>query len=132
MDNTSVESWVRLAEQDYASARHLMGLYPRPVEVVCYLCQQAAEKILKAILVADNLPIPRTHDLVALTQSMMGAHPALQELLPLCARLSVFAVTTRYPYPGELPENADSAALEGSGHILELAKDVLQQRMSSR
>jgi HEPN domain-containing protein len=48
--------WIKLAEQDLFSARHLASLMPRPVEVICFLCQQSAEKVLKAILVSEGRP----------------------------------------------------------------------------
>ncbi len=118
MDEIDLQSWVDLAEKDLASAKHLLGLHPRPVEVICFLCQQASEKILKAILVKDEASIPRTHDLVALTQSMLPAYPHLDLLLPKCVRLSVYAVSTRYPYPGELPANAEELAIQDAAEIM--------------
>ena len=53
--------WVRKAESDYAVARKLArGSEPHHDEL-CFHCQQAAEKYLKALLEENSQPIPRTH-----------------------------------------------------------------------
>ena len=48
MDNrTRAQEWQRLAEMDLSSAQYLLNMHPVPVENICYLCQQSAEKYLK-------------------------------------------------------------------------------------
>jgi HEPN domain-containing protein len=59
-----VGEWIELANQDEASARYLFGMRPLPLEVICFHCQQAVEKTLKAVLAKHRLDIPRTHDLL--------------------------------------------------------------------
>ncbi|NUO84265.1 HEPN domain-containing protein, partial [candidate division KSB1 bacterium] len=41
------QEWFKIAESDLASAIFLQNLHPLPVEIICYHCQQAAEKYLK-------------------------------------------------------------------------------------
>lgn len=125
MDDIELCSWIDLAEKDLSAAGYLLGLRPCPVEVICFLSQQAAEKILKAILVRDDVVIPRTHDLVALVQAMLPAYPQLNILLPCCIRLSVYAVATRYPYPGELPHKAEETAIDDATEVMKLVKTLL-------
>jgi HEPN domain-containing protein len=125
MADTEVLAWIGLAEKDLASARHLLTLRPRPVEVICFLCQQSAEKILKAMLVGKDSPVPRTHDLVTVAQMMLKAHPEFKELLPQCVRLSAYAVKTRYPYSGDLPENADEIAIADAERIMNTVRAEL-------
>jgi HEPN domain-containing protein len=64
---------------------------------LCFHCQQAAEKYLKAVLSESGVPIPRTHDLGVL----LGlAQPKLPNLLSLRRALNLltqFAVEYRYP-----------------------------------
>jgi len=127
MDEIDVRSWLDLAEKDLASAKHLLSLRPRPVEVICFLCQQASEKVLKAILVNDEASVPRTHDLVALAQSMLSTYPRLDILLPKCVRLSVYAVSTRYPYPGELPVHAEELAIQDATDVMKVAISLIPQ-----
>ncbi len=58
--------WLELAAQDEASARYLMGMRPFPLEVICFHCQQAVEKLLKSALAKAGRSIPKTHDLLEL------------------------------------------------------------------
>ena len=43
--------WIAFARTDYESAKYLNGapFHPRPLNVICYHCQQAAEKAVKAL-----------------------------------------------------------------------------------
>jgi HEPN domain-containing protein len=46
--------WLRLAREDLAAARHLANAAHLPHRVACLLAQQAAEKAVKAVLVAED------------------------------------------------------------------------------
>ena len=59
-----VLDWERFAEMDYITANHLdKTLYPKPMEIICYHCQQCAEKYLKALTEHIGKEIEKTHDL---------------------------------------------------------------------
>ena len=48
-----VKQWLDYAAQDLGVARHLFENYhPKPLEIVCYHCQQSAEKAIKAVIVS--------------------------------------------------------------------------------
>ena len=50
--------WLDFAYMDLSAAEHLLTMRPLPVEIICYHCEQAAEKFLKATLVlAANILI---------------------------------------------------------------------------
>ena len=54
MDKASAE-WLDIAKTDLGVARHLYDTYhPKPLEIICYHCQQAAEKAIKAVIVANG------------------------------------------------------------------------------
>jgi HEPN domain-containing protein len=58
--------WLRLAQEDLAAARAILrseGVAPR---IACFLSQQAAEKALKAGLIAMNRQFPKIHGLTRL------------------------------------------------------------------
>jgi len=42
-----VKEWYRFAMMDLNTANYLCGMYPKPIEIICYNCQQSAEKMLK-------------------------------------------------------------------------------------
>lgn len=43
----TAKEWFEIAERDLASAEFLQEMRPIPVEIICYHCQQSAEKYLK-------------------------------------------------------------------------------------
>jgi len=92
-----VQEWLALASQDEQSARFLMDMQPLPLEVICFHCQQAAEKLLKALIAKNMLPIPRTHDLLQLLDIIRTVHPAFIDLEPAMYDLNDFSVIVRYP-----------------------------------
>ena len=69
--------WVRKAEVDYRAARKLAPSQPPMHDVVCFCCQQVAEKFLKATLTECSLNVPRTHDLEDLLSLLLPVYPQL-------------------------------------------------------
>ena len=54
MDNLMLEvnEWIIFSDRDLKTARHIYDtMQPVPLEIVCYHCQQSAEKALKAFLI---------------------------------------------------------------------------------
>src|SRR5437773_2600776 len=89
--------WVRKAEGDLAVARLAAAKAQHGHDVVCFLCQQGAEKYLKALLQELGQVITKTHDLEALLTHLSAAHPSLRRLKRGLIFLTDFAVDTRYP-----------------------------------
>lgn len=58
--------WHRLAEEDLAAARAVLKADEVAPRIACFLSQQAAEKALKAGLIALGQQFPRTHGLTRL------------------------------------------------------------------
>ena len=70
-NESDVKEWLRYADMDILSANHLNEIqYPKPLEIICYHCQQAAEKMLKALLLAYDGELQKTHDLGVLTDEL--------------------------------------------------------------
>jgi HEPN domain-containing protein len=70
MDNAEeVQKWFEVAGGDLRAAEHLLTMHhPRPDNIICNLCQQAAEKHLKGFLIHKKIEFKKTHDLVALLE----------------------------------------------------------------
>jgi HEPN domain-containing protein len=97
--NVSTEAldWIRKAESDLAAARWLTDSEQALPDQTGFFCQQAAEKYLKAFLIAcDQLP-PRTHDIDALVELCAVIDPTFDQLQSQVEGLTEFAVTFRYP-----------------------------------
>src|SRR5262245_9209718 len=90
-------AWVRKAEKDYQLAAQLAenpGSFP---DQLCFHCQQASEKYLKALLEELGHSIPKTHDLDHLRGLLQSSHPSVSGLRRGLVFLTDFAVDTRYP-----------------------------------
>src|SRR2546430_2520215 len=88
--------WVEKAETDFLAAKALAGKSLSLHEPVCFHCQQAAEKYLKALVKEAGGVIPRTHDLVKLL-TLVTPHYRLRGFKQGLEFLNRFAVETRYP-----------------------------------
>ncbi|MBM4396531.1 MAG: HEPN domain-containing protein [Deltaproteobacteria bacterium] len=96
-DDPDVGAWLVKASEDLAVVAVLRERAPHLDAAICFHCQQAAEKLLKAVLVAFGDVPPRTHDLAALVEEAAARLPALADLLADATYLSPFAVLPRYP-----------------------------------
>src|SRR5260370_40339248 len=72
--------WVRKAEQDWKVAHKLAGETPPPRDIVCFHCQQAAEKYLKALLQETGLVVPKTHELADILDLLVPGDATLVRL----------------------------------------------------
>lgn len=89
------ERWLENARADLALARVQLppgGLY----EHLCFHAQQAAEKSIKAVLLAAGVDFPFTHDLQALLD-LLPAEPPVPPVIAQAVDLNPYAVATRYP-----------------------------------
>jgi HEPN domain-containing protein len=66
-------------------------------EDLCYNAQQAAEKAIKAVFIHNHIPYPLVHDLAALITILINNHVDVPDRVRQSARLTRFAVATRYP-----------------------------------
>jgi HEPN domain-containing protein len=109
-------AWVRKAEADYRVARELAPSRPPAHDMVCFCCQQAAEKYMKAVLAELGLSIPRTHILEDLLGLLRPHYPKLIPFRRGLVFLSRFAVDYRYPGYDARKRQA-TAALHWAGRI---------------
>jgi HEPN domain-containing protein len=119
-----VLDWVRKAEADLAAAHRLAdGDRPLP-DQMGFLCQQAAEKYLKAFLLAVGQVPPRIHDVDVLLEMCANVDPGFDRLRPLVEGLTEFAVV--YRYPGEWSDVATARhALVQAEQIRTLVREKL-------
>lgn len=118
--------WMRRAASNLARAR--AGL-PAPEVLYADLCfdaQQAAEKTLKAVLVCRKIPFPKTHVIGELLSLIRHAGIEVPADLDGAARLTGYAVDTRYPGPAEEVSEADyREALALAERVVAWARSML-------
>jgi HEPN domain-containing protein len=121
-----VTEWLSLATDDLEAAKHLYSTMRKvPIEIVCFHCQQAGEKSLKAALQSAGLDVPRTHDLKELLRLLNGFLPHDPAIDRSCSHLSMFGVSFRYPGMPDLVTQDAATAIDEAARILELAKTVV-------
>lgn len=98
LDRAEVRAWWALAASDLRVASVILALEPPEWHLACFHAQQAAEKALKAVLEARDLPVPRTHDLALLVQRIASV-TAVGTIVEAAMRLSAYGVGPRYPGP---------------------------------
>ena len=122
---------MRKAEADYRDALRLAGGKERLSDLICFCCQQAAEKYLKALLEELGQTIPKTHDLDRLLILLPSFHSTLRPLRRGLLFLTDFAVDTRYPGNWTSKRQA-AAALRWAGQIRDACRAILGLRRPRR
>ena len=105
--DAAVRRWLAKAENDLLNIRNNLHASRVPWDTVCFHAQQAAEKYLKAFLVARDVPPPRSHDCIALLALCAGHAPELATLEAACRRLTYFGTASRYPDDLYEPDEED-------------------------
>ena len=124
-DRAEVQAWWALSASDLRVARVIFSLQPPEWHLACFHAQQAAEKALKAVLEARELPVPRTHDLALLAQRLDDVGP-VGDIAEASIRLSLYGVGPRYPSPsGEASEADARVAIADAVAICAWAERVL-------
>lgn len=118
MDNIDVaKEWFNIAQNDLSSAEFLQDMQPTPIEIICYHCQQSAEKYLKGFLAYKGEEIRRTHDLILLNKICRKHDEAFKSIEEDCILLTSYGVNIRYPFPMELNHSDMKIALESTSKI---------------
>lgn len=91
-----VDEWIDHAQSDLNSARFLVNMKPEPIEIICYHCQQSAEKYLKALLVQHEMAPHKTHDLNLLSDQL-EFEKILSKIQDPLLVLNDYSVNVRYP-----------------------------------
>ena len=121
------KEWLEYAERDVGSANFLLNMRPIPMEIICFHCQQCAEKALKAVLVEHDIEPPKTHDLRQLCQMCVDIQPVFKGFTVPLKELSAYGVVPRYPNGPEIDEKRMNAALKESQRILDFVLSVLKE-----
>jgi len=121
-----VNEWLQVAYDDYDSAKFLYdNKIPKPIEIICYHCQQSAEKSLKAYLCANEADIPKTHEVKRLCDRCFEIDSSFAVLFDDCEELEVYATETRYPLRVEIDEAHAERALRQARNVYEFVSKAI-------
>ncbi len=91
-----IKEWINKADKDLKVAERFLN-DENMADVVCFRAQQASEKCLKAYLNWLEIEYPKTHLLEKLIELASLTDKDISKLKEDAAKLSPFAVETRYP-----------------------------------
>ncbi len=109
--------WQKFATMDLKSAEYLINMYPVPYEIICYHCQQSAEKFLKGYLVLYGMNPPKIHDLDELCKLCSRFSETFRDIMDQCSDLTAYGIQPRYPMELVIEENDMQQALLSSRTI---------------
>ncbi|MCI9663482.1 MAG: HEPN domain-containing protein [Lachnospiraceae bacterium] len=122
------KEWYNMAVMDLGVARHLDETYrPKPLEIICYHCQQAAEKAIKALIIyyGGEGGIPKLHDLSFLLNQIKNKVYIEDKYYDYADTLTPYGVSIRYPNELFLGERHAKEALEFSDEILRWVQNIV-------
>ena len=126
-----VKNWLDFADMDANMAEFTFNnMHPKPLELICYHCQQAAEKALKALIIAteENIDVPKTHDLALLADNLSELFEIDDLLYNACSDLTPFGVKVLYPKEIPVDEALTKKALSDKTKIIDWVKSHFAQK----
>lgn len=122
------KEWLDMASMDLRSAQHLFDtLRPKPLEIICYHCQQGVEKALKGFLISCDVEPLRTHDLDKLCVLCMEHDSSFHYMRAACAELTDYAASARYPSHVEIEEADAVSALDEAKRIYVFCEEKIDE-----
>lgn len=98
MKNRSLaEQWLARARGNLSRAKPGKATRDIFYEDLCFDCQQACEKSLKALMILHGIVPSPTHSLSVLIESLEEHSLVIPDTVKEAVALSYYAVTTRYP-----------------------------------
>jgi len=105
-----IRSWIKKADNDLKTAELVLAAYDEiiPYDTVCFHCQQAVEKYLKAFLVYKDISYPQSHNLSDLVMKCLQADKSFSSIQRDAETLTPYAVEIRYPDDFYMPSEEEA------------------------
>lgn len=124
-DDEYIKDWIAKADKDIKTVE-IMKDIDDVTEIVCFHCQQAVEKYLKTLLIANDIEFSKTHNIDFLLKQCMKINLDFEEFIG--NSLSEYAVDTRYPDVRYIPTKDEmEEAIELMHNIIELVNKTLNK-----
>lgn len=128
-----IQEWINFARMDFLAAKHLYDhMYPKPLEIICYHCQQSIEKLLKGALISKGVMIKKTHDLGLLAEMLQEYEAVDEKYLEMCDDLTPYGVKIRYPQELYIEEYHVTKALQETETLYEWLMGILESQKAGR
>jgi len=131
--NPEVKQWIDMANMDLGVAKHLNANYfPKPLEIICYHSQQAAEKAIKALIIYYGAQggLPRIHALSMLLRQICSKVSIEEKYYDYADVLTPYGTAVRYPNEIYLEEHHATTAIQYAEEIVRWVEDTIAKRES--
>jgi len=121
-----VREWIEKAEEDFGFASSSLELENYFAQI-CFHFQQAAEKYLKAFIIANKLEFRPVHNLLELLEICKEKETSIEEIEEDCRYLNPFYIDTRYPvhWPAYYDKEIAIKARDSTGKIRKWIKNSI-------
>ncbi len=92
-----IKNWIKKAKKDLLSAEPELSFPDAVTESICFHCQQAVEKFLKAYLIFLNISFTKTHEIGELITKCENVDKEIFTFKEEADKLTDYAVGIRYP-----------------------------------
>jgi HEPN domain-containing protein len=121
--------WLAHADRDLAVAELLVTQAEPLLSAAAFHCQQAAEKMGKALLIVFRTPVPKVHDLESLAELLSAPDPESAARMFELADLTTWYINSRYPgQSDDVPSRGDIIASLSKLQALRRHIDTLAPR----
>jgi len=128
VDRETVQEWLDKGNDDLRVAEYLLTMHlPTPDEIICFHCQQSAEKYLKGFLVLHDIEPPKIHDLKELLEMSELQNNNFNILLPHLVVLNKYSVLPRYPNELDITDADVKVAVSYAKVVQEFVLKVIKE-----
>ncbi|MCR5685586.1 MAG: HEPN domain-containing protein [Lachnospiraceae bacterium] len=127
--------WLQYSQTDYECAKYLneAPMHPKPLNIICYHCQQAAEKAAKALVVyfGSQGGMAKNHDIefqLNQVKNLVKENKGIsipKEILEIASDISIYASEPRYPKELIANEQDVEKALTDSRKIMDWVNSII-------
>jgi HEPN domain-containing protein len=123
-----VSLWLDRADDDLRLAELAISANPPLGWGAAFHAQQAAEKLLKALLTHHAVEFEKSHDIDYLLEICARVEPRAGALRETASRLTEYAVESRYPLPRRDPSPQEAReAIETAHEVRALVRETLRR-----
>jgi len=123
-----LQQWLHRGEEELESAEYLsIKHHPTPDETICYLCQQSAEKYIKAFIYSNDIEPDKTHDLKDLLEVCIQFNADFSKLTSNAYMLTGYAVLPRYPNELQITKEDMKNAIANAKAVQEFVLNIFNK-----
>jgi len=120
-----IKQWLVKANEDLLVIDRLTENEIIATSSVCFHCQQAVEKFLKAYLIVNNVEIKKTHNIEYLLSECADIDSEFADINP--KELSEFGVDARYPGDMYIPNKEETLEYKNLAFVI---KELVEMKIN--